>query len=104
MVNGASRCRFGLLAEFGSRIVLTLGQPIDSIVEEHIIDIEIATDRMNEMVTADRQGITIAGDYPDAQIRIRTLDPSRYCRRTSMNAVKSVGVHVIRETRRTTDA
>src|ERR1700737_4781773 len=59
---------------------------------------------MDEMVAADRQRVAVAGDHPHAQLRPRHLQSGGDCRRAAMDAVKPVGVHVIREAAGAADA
>ena len=59
---------------------------------------------MHEMITADRQRVTIAGDHPHTQFGIRGFDARGNGRRPSVYAVKTVRVHVIGKARRAADA
>src|SRR6185503_5558528 len=76
----------------------------DAVVEKNVIQIEIASNSVNEVIAADRERIAVAGDDPNAEIRIRTLDTGRNRGRAAVNTVKTVRVHVVRKTRRAANA
>ena len=59
---------------------------------------------MNQVVAADAEGIAVAGDDPDVQVRIGELDPGGDSRRASVNGVESVRGHVVGKTGRAADA
>jgi len=59
---------------------------------------------MNEVIATDRQGVAVASDYPNTQVRIGALETGCDCRRPAVDAVKAVRVHVVRKARRATDA
>jgi hypothetical protein len=46
------------LAENGSRTVLALGQTIDAVVKENVVDVEVAPQGVHEVIAANRQSIT----------------------------------------------
>src|SRR5215212_5848279 len=97
IVDGAQGSRLRLFTKLGSWTVLALRQTVDTVIEEDVVDVEIAPDSMDEMVAANRQCVAVAGDHPNAEIRIRALDSGRHCRRASMNTVEAVGIHVVRK-------
>src|SRR6266850_1630224 len=98
IVDSSHRRRLRFLAQLRRRTVLPLGQAIDAVVEEYVVEIEVASNCVNEMVAADRKRVTVPGYDPDTQLRIRTLDSSGHRRRATMNRVEAVGVHVVRKT------
>src|SRR5262249_164555 len=65
VVNGARRRAGCLFAERRSRRVLALGETVDTVVEQHDVDVEIAADGVHQMVSADREAVAIARDDPD---------------------------------------
>src|SRR5262249_10517277 len=104
VIDDAVGRRFVLLAKLRRRRILALRQAVDAIVEEQDVDIEVAPDRVNKVIAADRQGVPIAGDYPPRQLRIRYLDAGGDRRGPAMNAMKAIGIHVVREAAGAADA
>src|SRR5690348_9461507 len=56
------------------------------------------------MIAADREGVTVAGDNPDRQIRPGHRESGGNRRGTAVNGVDTVGVQVVREPAGTSDA
>src|SRR6186713_2826016 len=56
------------------------------------------------MITTDRQRIAVTSDHKDRQIFTRRRNTGSDRSSTAVNRVHAVGVHVVRETRRATDA
>ena len=75
IVDRAHRRRLGLLAKLRGRAVLAFGQTINAVVEENVVDVEVAANRMHEVVAADRERVAVAGDHPDAQSGFAHLMP-----------------------------
>ena len=86
------------------RRILPLGETVDFIVEQQELDIDIAPEKVQQVIAADRQRIAVAGDDPHVEIRIGKLRPGRDRRRAAVNGMKTVGRHVIRKTRRASDS
>ncbi len=59
---------------------------------------------MDEMVAADRQRVSVAGDDPDREILTRQRQTCRDRRRTAVNGVHAIGFQVVREPARAADA
>src|SRR5262249_19776910 len=74
------------------------------IVEQNNFEIEIAPHRMQKMISTDAKSISISSDYPNVQIRIARFDSGSDRRSAAMNAMHSVGIHVIRETAGASDS
>ncbi len=53
VVDHAHRRGLGLLAELAGRAVLPLRQAVDAVVEEDVVDVEVAADGVHEVVAAD---------------------------------------------------
>ena len=104
MIDRTERCRLGHLAGLGSGRILALGEPVDLVIEHHYVEANVPTQSMDEVVASDTQRITIAADHPDVEIRPCHGEACGNRRRTPMDRVHSVGVHVVRESRRTADA
>ena len=58
---------------------------------------------MHEVITTDRQRIAVARDNPNVQLGASRLKAAGESRSPTVNAVHSVGVHIIRKTTRSTD-
>src|SRR5258708_23295794 len=97
VVDSSRRSRLRLLAELGSRTVLAFSQTVDTVVEKYVVDIQIPPDRVHEVIAADGQRVAIACDYRDTQLRGRTFDSGRNRRRTTVDAVEPICVHVVRK-------
>ncbi len=59
----------GDLAELRRRRVLALRQPVDAVVEQQDLEVDVAPQRMDEVVAADRQAVAVSGDHPYRQVR-----------------------------------
>ena len=94
---------FVTLPSLGRRRVLPLREPVDAVVEEEDLEIHVATQRVDEMVAADRQGVAVTRDDPDREIRSRHGEAGRDRRRAPVDRVHPVGLHVVREARRAAD-
>src|SRR5205807_6648571 len=90
-------------AENGRWAVLSFRQTVDAVIEENVIDIQVATQHVHEMIAANGQGIAVSRDHPNAEFRIRGFYSGGDCRRASVDAVKAVSVHVVRKARGTAD-
>ena len=104
VVERAERRRLRHLAELGRRRVLALREPVDAVVEEEDLQVHVATQRVDEVVPADRQRVAVARDHPDREIRPRHRESGRDRRRAAVDRVHPVGLHVVREARRAADA
>ncbi len=98
------RRRLGHLAELGGRRVLALGQPVDAVVEQQDVEVDVAAQDVDQVVAADRERVAVAGDDPHRQLGPRRLEPGGDRRRAAVDGVEAVGVHVVREAARAADA
>ena len=103
-VQRAHRRRLGDLAELGRGGVLALGQAVDPVVEQQDLEVDVAAQRVDQVVAADRQRVAVTGDHPHRQVRPRRGEAGRDRRRPAVDRVHPVGVHVVREARRAADA
>ena len=60
VLDRAVGARLGALADLGRRRVLPLGQAVDAVVDEQDVDVDVAAQRVQEVVAADRQGVAIS--------------------------------------------
>ena len=87
----------GLLTLLAGGAVLTLGEPVNAVVEKKNLHIDVSADNVHEVVSADGKPVAVAGNQPDVQIGPRQLQPGGECRCATVNAVDAVSVHVIRK-------
>ena len=104
IIDRAHRCALGHLAQGRSRRILPLGQPINPVVEQQDVDVEIAPDGVHQVVAADRQRVAVARDHPHRQVGPAGFESGGHRRRPTMNRVDAVGVHVVRKPAGATDA
>ena len=76
MVGDPERRRLGDLAQLRGRRRLPLGQPVDLVVEQQDLDRDVAAQRVDQVVAADRQRVAVAGHHPDRRGR-RARPPAR---------------------------
>ena len=103
MLDRSVRRSFGFSSQFGSRGILSFSQTINFIVKQQNGNIHIPADSMNKMVTPDSQCITITGDLQYIQFPVGILRSGSNSGSTSMNCMEPIGIHIIRETGRTSD-
>ena len=80
----------------GSRGILPLRQTIYLVVEQHDIQVHVAADSMDKMVTTDSQTVAVTSNQPDAQVRTSRLHAGSDSSTTTMNRMETVCVHIIR--------
>ena len=68
LVQRAHRRRLGDLADLGGGGVLALGQPVDPVVEQQDVQVDVAAQRVDQVVAADRQRVAVTGDHPHRQV------------------------------------
>ena len=67
-IDRAVRGALGDLAQFRRRRVLTLGEAVDAVVEQQDGQVDVASQRVDEVVAADRQPVAVAGDHPHVEV------------------------------------
>jgi hypothetical protein len=84
---------------------LPFGEPIDLVVEEEDLDIEVPAEEMGELVTSDGKPVAIPADYPYLEIPLWMSDSEPFCdrKRSPVDGVESIGPHIVREPARTAD-
>src|SRR6185503_2977262 len=83
--------------------VLALREAVDLVVEQNDLEIDVAPERVDHVIAADRQAIAVAGDHPDIEVGARDLEARRDRRRATVDRVEAVRVHVVREAARAAD-
>ena len=78
------------------RGVLSLRQTIDLIVEKNDIQVDITTDSVDKMITADSQAVAITRNQPYAQVRASRLYAGSDSRSTTIDRMETIGIHIIR--------
>ena len=104
VVERAERRGLGDLADLAGGRVLALGEPVDLVVEHDDLEAHVATQRVDQVVAADREHVAVAADDPHVEVGARQRDAGGHGRRTTVDRVHAVRVHVVREARRAPDA
>ena len=68
------------------------------------LDVDVAPHGVQDVVAADGERVTIAGDDPDHQVRPGDLEAGGQRRRAAVDGVEAVGVHVVGRAARAADA
>ena len=97
LVDRAHRRRWRSRARPRCRGVLTLGQPINLVVEQRHVDVDVAAQDVQRVVAADRQAVAVAGNDPDVELRIGQLDAGGDGRGATVDRMEPIGRHVIGE-------
>jgi hypothetical protein len=103
VVERTKRRRLRDLADLARGRVLTLGQPVDLVVEHQDFDVHVAAQRVDQVIAADRQHVAVAANHPHVQVGARQRDAGRDRGRPAVDAVDSVRVHVVRQAGCATD-
>ncbi len=91
------------LADLGGGRVLTLGQAVNPVVEQQDLQVHVAAKRVDQVIAADGQRVAVTGDDPNREVLARGGETGRDRRRTAVDRVHAVRVHVVREARRAAD-
>ena len=95
--------RLGNLAELRRRRVLSFGETVNLVIEQHHVQVDVTADGVDEMVAADGERVAVARHHKDAQVGVGRLETRSDGVGTAVYAVETVCAHVIGETRRTAD-
>ena len=90
-------------APLGCRRDLALGQTVDLVVEQDDIEIDVAPQGMHQVISANTEPVAITRNHPDVEVGIRQLGARGHRWSPAVNRVKTVGGHVVGETRRAPD-
>ncbi len=101
---GALRRSLGLRATEGAGRELTLGHAVDTVVEQDQVDVDVTTAGMDEVVATDGGAVAVAGDHPHAEVRVGQLHASGGSGSTTVDAMETIGVHIVGEARGAADA
>ena len=104
VVDRAERGRLGDGADVRRRGVLALGQPVDLVVEQQDLEVDVAPQRVDQVVAADGQGVAVTGDDPHREVLAARGQAGGDRRGAAVDRVHPVGVEVVREARRAADA
>lgn len=104
IINGSVRSTFGTGSEGAGRGVLSLGEPVNLVVKQDNVEVNVTADGMHEVVAADGERVSVSGDHPDLHIGACDFDAGCNRGRTTMDTVEPVGVHVVREPAGAADA
>jgi hypothetical protein len=68
VVERTERGGLGDLADLARGRVLALGQPVDLVVEHQDGEVDVAPQRVDQVVAADRQHVAVAADHPHVEV------------------------------------
>src|ERR1700754_4598076 len=102
MIDAAEWCRLGDLPFLRGGRILPLGQPIDLVVKQQDVQVEIAAQQMDSVIPPNTETIPVARDDPDAQLGTAGLQPRSDSRSTPMDRMHAIGIHIIGKTAATT--
>ena len=74
-----------------------LVKPVDLVVEEQDLEVDIAAESVDQVVAADREGVAVTGDHPHREVGPGGGDTRGDGRGPPMDGVHPVGVHVVGE-------
>ncbi len=72
VVNRADRGRLRHRPDVRGGRVLAFGEPVDLVIEEQNREVDVASHRVDEVVTADAERVTIASHDPYGQVTARS--------------------------------
>ena len=98
MLNGSERRCFGYRTPFGSRGILSFCQTVNSVVEQHYVDVYVSADGMDQMVTSNSQGVSITCHLPNGKSRICNLNTRGNGSGPSVDTMETVCFHIIGKT------
>ena len=104
IVDGAEGGSLGHLAEFGGGAVLSFGQAVNFVVEDGDVEVLVAADGMDEVVATDSHGVAVAHVHPNTEFGVGQFHAGSDSAGAAVNAVETVGVDIIRNTGRASDA
>ncbi len=93
-----------LLSLFRCRGILPLGKPVNAVVKQQNVYVNVASDGMEQVVSTDTEAISISGDDPDGEVRSSEFDAGGNGQSSAMDAMKAVGVEIVGEAAGTPDA
>jgi len=79
---------------------LSLGESVDTIVEQDHVQVHVLAHGVDEMVAADGQSVAVAAHLPHGESRVHDLDARGHGCRTPVNGLHGVGVDIIRQSAR----
>jgi hypothetical protein len=97
MVDRTERRRLRHFPLFRCGRVLALGQPVDLVVEEEDLDVDVPAERVDQVVPTDRKAVAVTGDHPHRELRSGDRDPRGERGSAPVDPVHAVRVHVVRE-------
>jgi hypothetical protein len=75
MIDGTERRALGDLARLRRGRVLPLGEAVDAVVEQQDGEVDVAPQRVDEVVATDRQRVAVTGDDPHVEVGAATATP-----------------------------
>src|SRR5207244_986345 len=103
-VDRSERGRLGHLPLLAGGRVLTLGQPVDLVVEQQDGEVDVAAQGVDEVVAAYGERVAVARHHPDVQVGPGQGQPGGDGGGPPVDGVHPVDVHVVGEAGRAADA
>ena len=97
VIDASEGSRLGDLPLLRGRRILPLRQPIDLVVKKQDIQVKIAPQQMDRMISPDTETIPVTGDNPDAELGTARLQPRSNSRGPAMDRMHAIGIHIIGE-------
>ena len=90
--------RLGDETAWRCRTILTLGESVDTVVEQYHVEVDIAAHGVDEVVASDGQSVAVAANLPYGEVGIHYLGTGGNGCRTSVDGLHGIGVDVIGQT------
>lgn len=103
IVDGAEGRSLGHLAKLGGWAVLAFRQAVNLVVEDGDVEVLVTAHGMDEVVATDGHRVTVAHVHPHRKGGVGELHAGSDGTGTSVDAVETIGVNIIRYARRASD-
>ena len=72
-------------------------------MQEHV-EVDVTAHFVYEVVTTDGEAVAVAADLPNGHLRVGGFETGGNSTTTAVDGVEAVGIHIVRQTRATSDA
>src|SRR3712207_4223156 len=95
--------RLGDEATWTGGRILTLGEPVNTVVEQNHVQVDIPSHGVYEVITTNGQRITVATHLPNREVGVGHLCTRGYSGRTTVYGLHGIRVYIIGQSARTSD-
>src|SRR5690606_32072470 len=95
LIRAAQGSALGDLPDLAGGGVLPLGEPVDPVVEQEELHVEVPPQAVQQVVATDAQGVSVARGQPDAELGVGSLHAQGDGGSPAMDRVEPIGVHVV---------